>query len=563
MRQWFVAPVFEDIETTRQAQMLWRILRAMMLLIGVGAAAAIFDDRNSVDVTVIFYGLVLMGFLVVAGIIRRGRTVLAAWIFSLFFWCLIAFVTLAFGGLQGQNASVFAVCTLLVGSIVGGRAAIGMAIASSVWGAFVCVLEYTGRLPWNIGPYTPGNAWAALTITVVLTSVLLHESLNSVRRMHKQAERAAAERDEALRRSIQGQKMELVGNLTSGVAHDLNNLLTVIVGTVDLLRSSPAADDPAAVALMDDLDGAASRSALMTSQLLALGRAKAGRGEPVDVGLLLEANGKMAARLLGSSIEVETRTVEGCWVIASPSAIEQILLNLVVNARDAMPNGGKLQLRVAREGVHVVLSVKDTGVGISTDIQDRIFEPFFTTKSHGTGLGLATIRQLATQYGGTVEVRSELGKGTTFLVSFLKVPAPVDRENAQLATQLERTGPASARGRILLVEDDPMVRKTLSQMLILDGYDVTAVADGDEALAILSAVDAFACVVTDISMRRVDGDVLAHRLRVSHPKLPVIIVSGNREMPTHESGPTRLFIEKPVAHADLRAAIRRVIEQPY
>lgn len=560
MMKWYAAPVFEDAETNRRAQVLWRILTATVGLVVLGTVVALADSRNDVRVTLLFYGPVYLCHASVAVLVRKGRVNLAAWLLSVFCWLQIAFVTVSFGGLQGQNASVFAVCTLLIGSVVGGRAAIGMAVASSAWCALVWRLEERNALPLALGPYTPANAWASLTITVILTSVLLHESLKSLRAMHGRAERAAVERDEALRDSIQRQKMELVGNLTSGVAHDLNNLLTVIMGTVGLLRSSPNAKDANNEALLDDLEDAATRSSLMTTQLLALGRANVGKPEPVDVGALLQVHGRMASRLVGSPIDVEVQLAHGCWVMASRSALEQIVLNLVVNARDAMADGGKLTLTVSDEGEHVQLSVSDTGAGIPPEVSQRIFEPFFTTKAKGTGLGLATIQRLLTQFGGTISLETKLGVGTTFRVRFQKIPTPADGPTPPPVSP-EPVLDVRAK-RILLAEDDPGIRKALGQMLVLEGYDVTTVADGDEALAMLPMMHRFGCVVTDISMRHVNGDDLADQLALACPTIPVLIMSGNREPKAAANGAPRMFLPKPFPEVELRRALREVLHTP-
>jgi len=565
MKKWLTPPTFPDVESTRQARLLYRLLRAMVLLVILAVTGGLLDPRNDVKVTIIIYSIILCWLAVVAAVVRRGKVTLAAWTFGLFFWALIAFVTLAFGGLQGQNASVFAVCTLLVGSVVGGRAAIGMALASSAWCLFVMYLELHDLLPGQLGPYTPINAWTAVTITVLLTSVLLHESLSSLGRMHAEAQTAAAERDEALRRSINGQKMELVGNLTSGIAHDLNNLLTVMVGAVELLRSEPALQGESTLSLLDSLEQATSRSALMTTQLLAFGRKQKDEGQATELGAVIRASGQMLPRLLGPRIEVRTSADAETWIFASRPALEQIVLNLAVNARDAMPGGGTFELSVRQQADQIVLSARDTGVGISTELQGKVFEPFFTTKASGTGLGLATVTQLTTHYHGRIELESAPGRGTTFRLSFPKLPTPLGPP-AALEGKPAALDPWSAegppRGRILVVEDDALVRQTLIRILTRDGYDVTAVADGEEALAVVKTSEDLACVVTDISMRRMAGEVLASHLSTTHPKLPVVLISGNRAPAlAADTGAPRQFLPKPVSAEELCAAIQGLIEK--
>ncbi len=276
----------------------------------------------------------------------------------------------------------------------------------------------------QLGPYTPTNAWAAVTVTVTLTSILLQTSLDSLRSAHLQAQKSADERDEALRRSVQGQKMELVGNLASGIAHDLNNLLTVIVNAAELLGEQVAADDAETRSVLQDLEESTSRAALMTTQLLTFGRTQASKLEPVDVSATLTSMAKMLPRLLGSSVSVTVSVEADAWVSATRTGFEQILLNLAVNARDAMVGGGRLSLELHQEGGQVLFSATDTGSGMPPEVQSRIFEPFYTTKASGTGLGLSTIRQLVEHFDGTIEVHSQPGKGTTFRLSFPALDTP-------------------------------------------------------------------------------------------------------------------------------------------
>jgi len=561
MHRWLRAPTFEDAERTRQAELLHRLLRAMGLLVILAAGASAFDVRNDVRVTAGFYAVVLGWLAGVLAIVRTGRVVLAAWIFSSLFWVLIAFVTLVFGGMQGQNASIFAVCTLLIGSIVGGRAALAMAVASSAWCGLVAYLEVHALLPRQLGPYAPGNAWAALTVTVLLTSVLLHASLESLRQVHAEAQHAAAERDEALRRSIQGQKMELVGNLTSGVAHDLNNLLTVIVGTSDMLRLRLENRDPQTLGLLDDLEGAASRASLMTRQLLTFGRLRSSELERADFGSILTGMGKMLPRLLGHAVSVDVKVRGDCVVMASRSGLEQILLNLAINAREAMPQGGALRLELSATGDQVVLRASDTGVGMSPEVAARIFEPFFTTKATGTGLGLATVKQLVDHYAGTIELESQPERGTTFTVRFPHAPPPeLVRSEPRAADGFGSARPPTSRGRILLAEDDPLVRKALRRTLEAGGYEVIAVEDGAEAVTALRTQAAFDCIVSDVVMPNLDGEALALHVAGTQPTLPMVLMSGNRRPDSAlVPGLPRTFLMKPIGGEELRAAVARMI----
>lgn len=550
----------QDPELVHQVHLLTRLLFAMAVLTVVGALAALFDPHNDLAVTALFYLTVWSWFGLVYTLARRGQVTTATWFFATSFWLLIAGVTLFFGGMQGQNASTFAVCTLLIGSIIGGRAALVMAVASSAWCAIVAYLEVHDLLPTQFGPYSPINSWGTVTITVSLTTVLLLTSLRSLREAYAKAQRTAAERDEALRRAIQSQKMELVGNLTSGIAHDLNNLLTVIVGATDVLREDVASRDEDARALVEDLDDAASRAALMTRQLLSFGRAHADERQAIDAGEIISGIGKMLPRVLGSAVTVTIRVGHDCWLRGSRSGLEQIVLNLAVNARDAMPNGGRLEFELYSTPDEVVLLARDTGTGIPVAVRDRIFEPFFTTKSTGTGLGLSTVRRIIDHHEGVIELEDTSDRGTSFRLSFPKVARP----QPDVPLEDTKSSPSSSkpRLRILLVEDDPLVRQTLLRSLERGIYDVLTVSNGAEALAVLGAAANVDCIISDIAMPHLDGESLARVLDSEYPDLPLILISGNREPSVNLT--TNLhcqFLRKPFDAHDLKVAIRQATDR--
>ena len=422
-------PRIDDAEAARKSQLLRSVLRTMVALDLFGFTASLFDTRNDLRMSFLFYVPILLGIFGLGQAVRRGHVVFAAWSVSIFFWILIAIVTLVFGGMQGLNAANFGVCAVLVGSVVSGRAGVIVAVVSSAWCALVALLEINHALPTQLGSYSPINSWAALTVALVLMTVLMRNAIDSLRVARDEAVATAAERDAALRRSLQAQKMELAGNLASGVAHDFNNLLTVISSVSAGLRTDMGSDRIDERAMLDDLDDATARAALMTRQLLSL--ARSGPSELVDIDLNEQvcAFGPLLQRLVGSTITVEVRTAPGAVVRATQVGIEQILLNLAVNARDAMPNGGPLAIEVRVEDDDVRLLVTDGGIGMDAATRDRIFTPFFTTKPSGTGLGLATVRDRVAQFGGTITVDSEPGRGTAFAVRLARAAAPAYPKN--------------------------------------------------------------------------------------------------------------------------------------
>lgn len=550
---WFSAELTSE-ERAHKARLMVSVLRTMVGLGCLGFVVSMLDARNKVSVNLAFYAPV---FLILYGmwrLVARGRVVAAAWASTLFFWILIATATLFFGGLAGGNATAFGACVMLVGSLVGGRAAITMAVASALWCGLIVGLGLTDSMPPQLGPATEVNAWIATTITLILISVLMRASLDAMRAVNRQAAEAAAERDEALRRTIQAQKMELVGNLASGVAHDFNNLLTVIGSTSNALREDHAAGRSLEIEQLDDLDAATGRAVLMTRQLLSFGRVQSSEATTVDLSELVQRLGGMLPRLLGAKIVLALDVTPGMVVRASPAALEQVLLNLAVNAREAMPTGGRLAIAVTGDDAHVRLVVEDTGVGMSAELRERAFAPFFTTKATGTGLGLATVRSAVDRFGGTITVASELGRGTTFEIRLARV---VGANAPVVAPKPEAARAPALLGRILLAEDDPLVRRTMVRLLEQAGYEVVAVTNGAEALGILERVTDFDCVVSDIAMPVLDGDALSARIRELYPQLPVLLMSGNR-------GPAmvaehRDFLEKPVERTVLLATLERLI----
>lgn len=548
-----------ELETARKARLLFRLLASMTGLAILGALLSLFEPTNNPALTLVFYTVVLAVFGGVALIVRSGRVILAAWCCSIFFSLLIAFVTLFFGGMQGQNAANFAVATLLVGTLVGVRAALGVALASSLWCGFVAYLELNDKLPRQLGQYSPTNAWLAVTIIVCLTAILLQVSLQSLRRAHADAQKSALERDEALRRSIQGQKMELVGNLTSGIAHDLNNLLTIIVGATSVLKRSADPDDRETEGLLDDLEGASSRAALIASQLLSFGRPPTTEIAPVNLSALVRSMGKMLPRLLGSMIIVRVTGARDLWIEASRAGLEQVLLNLAVNARDAMPTGGTLTFALEANETTVILRASDTGAGIEPEVSRRIFEPFFTTKSAGTGLGLATVRQLMEHFGGSIDVESKPGRGTIFTLTFPRTNAASAHDRLLGVATPDGAISRPRATRVLLVEDDPLVRRSLIRGLEQERYDVVAVADGEEAFALIQTAKDLDVVVSDINMPRLDGELLSHQIHRIAPSLPVLLISGNRSpSPSTLRGP-RAFLPKPATPQALRDAIEGLL----
>jgi signal transduction histidine kinase len=339
----------------------------------------------------------------------------------------------------------------------------------------------------------------------------------------------------------QAQKMEAVGQLAGGVAHDFNNLLTVMLAECQLVESDPSLSAEDRASSIGEIRGAAERAALLTRQLLTFSRRQLVEPVPIDLNDVVANVDKMLRRLIGEHIELRLRLSPTAPVtIADRGQIEQLVVNLAVNARDAMPDGGILTIETslialdqaysdshadATPGHYVLLSISDTGTGMTEEVKAHAFEPFFTTKGSGkgTGLGLATCEAIARQFGGSIAAYSELGIGTT-----MKVFLP--NTNTIAAGAAARPARSDFRGSetILLVEDDPGVRRSTARMLAARGFEVLQAADASEAFAILDrepAVD-IQLLITDVVLPRIGGRALADEVTRRRSGVSVLFMSG-------------------------------------
>jgi signal transduction histidine kinase/ActR/RegA family two-component response regulator len=389
-----------------------------------------------------------------------------------------------------------------------------------------------------------------------------------------------AQREEALRQSeeqlLQSQKMEAVGRLAGGIAHDFNNLLVVITGRAELLRARAPVDE----ALRYDLDliaDAGRRASALTQQLLAFSRKQVLQPKVLDLNEVVANMGTMLRRVIGEDIDLVMVVGANLGrVRADPGQLEQIVVNLVVNARDAMPKGGRLIVKTAnvelddtfarrhpggRPGPHVMMAVSDTGDGIPADVIPHIFEPFFTTKAggRGTGLGLSTVYGIVRQHEGSIAVDSDPGLGTTF-----KIYLPRVEEVPESAGRSEPLAALRGSETVLLVEDEDGVRRLAREVLEMNGYTVLEAPDGPSGLQIASRYPGpIHLLLTDIVMPTMNGRQLSEQLLLMRPELRVLYMSGytddaiiDRGMP-ESSLP---FLPKPFAPADLARKVREVLQ---
>lgn len=435
--------------------------------------------------------------------------------------------------------------------------------------------------------FSPGGdfAWNPVSVVVYVGVGLIGSRLIDGRNRATAALRASEaelratlvsvrESEERIRRA---QKMEAVGQLAAGVAHNFNNLLQVTMGYTDLLLEEQEDADVRLAAT--EIRRTTDRGAALTRQLLAFGRKHTPRVARIQLGATIAALTDMLTRVIREDIQLTTDVAQEHSVVIDPHDLEQVVINLVINARDAMPLGGAIHLALDTEtvdaasdadghavepGTYVRLRVRDNGVGMTADVQAHLFEPFFTTKEvgEGTGLGLAFVQGVARQAGGFVTIETAPQQGTT--VSFYLPPSlgPAAVTDAKAAID---AAPSSVPATILLVEDESGVREMAGRLLERAGYTVLAAASPSQASAIFEAEQSrISLLLTDIVMPEMHGPELADRLTAQRPDLPVVFVSGYSDaMPGTDARKGRVaFLAKPFSAADMIATVEAVLAAP-
>jgi signal transduction histidine kinase/ActR/RegA family two-component response regulator len=393
----------------------------------------------------------------------------------------------------------------------------------------------------------------------------VRERTQELERAHEELKREAEERKNTEQQLAQAQKMESLGRLAGGVAHDFNNLLTAILGNVELARMDLPETSPVQQNL-DEVQHASESAKALVQQLLVFGRKHGNEVMTVDLRQALTDATRLLRRLLGEDVKVALELgARAVHVKLDPMQLEQVIVNLAVNARDAMPRGGTLSIRVdTRSGSRVQLIVSDTGVGMSEEVRARIFEPFFTTKpvGKGTGLGLSLVFAVVRQSGGSVSVDSEPGKGTTFTIEFPEVPP------AEVASVKPPGGLSDVPGgneKIILVEDQRELSRFAQRTLRKLGYTVVAFASGEEVLAARSELEGAALLLSDVVLPGISGPELAEQLTPGLPQLRVLFASGYHEESLRErSGKvaSSRVLPKPFSIEQLANAIRETLDSP-
>jgi two-component system cell cycle sensor histidine kinase/response regulator CckA len=438
------------------------------------------------------------------------------------------------------------------------------------------------NLPVILVSGTMGEELAIDSLKNGATDYVLKERLArlvpAVRRAMKEVE-TQADRQRLKAQFIEAQKMEVVGQLAGGVAHDFNNILAIIMGYSNLLAAELGAESPLRK-YTEEIDQAAERAAGLTRQLLVFSSKQKVHPVVLDLNGVVAELERMLRRLIHENIEMTILPGTKLGPIKADSGyIGQVLMNLVVNARDAMPNGGSLSIATANvtldesharahadtiPGDYVMLSVGDTGTGMTAEVKARLFEAFFTTKAKGkgTGLGLATCQTIIQQSGGHIEVRSEIGKGTTFKIYFPRVEQPI---NVVAKTMQNGVLPGGTE-TLMVVEDDPSVRTLACGILRGRGYQVLCAINGQDALRVANEHmgPPIRLVLTDIVMPLMGGEVMAQWLKITYPDLKILFTSGYADDAITQQGVLATgveFLPKPYTPATLIRKVREFLDR--
>ena len=396
--------------------------------------------------------------------------------------------------------------------------------------------------------------WAHVLIDPIFDDSGHHIGFAKITRDATERKKAEDELDKARQALFQSQKLQALGELTGGIAHDFNNLMTVIAGSADLLRRNRDMPEAKKLSYIDGIIQTAERATTLTSQLLTFGRRQTVRPRVLLVGERLEAARSLLGRTLGSKYEIRVDPVDPALKIeVDPAQFEAAVVNAVVNARDAMPNGGTISLSAARppdDGRLVRISIADTGMGMPQRVKERAFDPFFTTKEvgKGTGLGLSQIHGFAAQAGGTAEIESEEGRGTTISII---IPASEKDVHATEASRIRSSAPLALR--VLLVEDNDQVRAFTRDLLQEAGCEVIEAADAPGALAKLKENE-IDLMLSDVVMPGKSGVELANEVRKLKPRLPIVMMTGYCE-DLAEGAADYPFIAKPFTLVELEEVI--------
>ncbi len=555
LREILQPPLVEDRELSERARTLHTILLAAAAALAVMLVFSL-ALRPSEWGSHLPYAAMLVLHVAELFLLRSGRVWLAIVSHCVLYVLLAMGSMVAMGGIRSPAAFIFPPAVLMAGLIWSGRAAVGVALAASGMGLLLVWAESRGLLPHLIPPITPIRLWAVMTGTLFITAIMLYVALRQIRAHYQDALRHE-QANVALERALeQARRLEAIGRLAAGVAHDFNNLLTVIIGQASIAPR----DDPEVAEALDTIEHAGQRGAALTKRLLAMGRRQVLHPELVDLNRLVSELEPLLTRLAGEEIRLRLELGEIAPVPIDRVQLEQVIVNLISNARDAISAHGTITVSTGLRDDKVWMAVEDDGVGIEPEAMKHLFEPFYTTKSPGagTGLGLPTVHGIVTQSGGQIRVTSEPGQGARFELSFpIAEGAPLTEESSV------RIAPAQRRDlSILVVDDDPEVRRVSGAILVAEGQNVRIAAGPEEAVATALNLDQLDLLVTDVVMPGQSGVELYEKLRERYPELRVIFCSGYAEELVERRGVTvtkHNYLPKPFTREALAAKVQAVM----
>ena len=554
---------------------LGRVLLSVLVAVAASALALVVVSRPHVGLPALGLGALCMG-PAIAGMHYIGMAALnvpASMHFDPFLVATSVAIAIAasYVGLTlayhfRQDESAGGVARRLASGLVMGLAIAGMHYTGMAAARF----DTPGRTGASVGGLL-ATGQLAIGVTLGAMVILALGLLGAT------VDRWLRQRAELAERRQQSQKLEAIGQLAGGIAHDFNNLLTAILGNAAFVLASTPVDDPRHADIRE-IERAATRAAELTHQLLAFGRKQVLKPTPLDLNATLAHTMRMLTRLVGEHIDITVVPDPALWdVQADPAQLEQVIVNLVVNARDAMPEGGKLTIETqnvtlqpgstsqhigAPAGDYVLIAFTDTGIGMDPATQDRIFEPFFTTKGlgKGTGLGLATVYGIVRQSGGSISVYSEPHRGSTFKVYLPRLAEPVRDASESAAPAAVSTGGTET---VLVVEDEEAVRQLAARTLFVRGYTPLVAHTGEEALRLSEQHPGpIHLLLTDVVLPRMSGSRLAETLLATRPDLRVLYMSGFTETAIVHHGvlqPGTDFIQKPFTPHALAVKLRDVL----
>lgn len=550
---------FEHSSVWRERLAL-RLARAFALAFGVGSVLLWFTLTGSARAPLT--GIAIGGTAVFAPLALTGRPRGRARSWVLIAPCILgAIVSLALNGFLAAPGVLLVLSLMLSGVLLGQRTMWSLGAFTIAMVVLVAWLMTTGRIPppdLANTSFTSTSAWMrTMGISMLATGLFGSLVLAIIDRMEQSLERARLEtrrREEAEHERAEARQLETVGRLAAGIAHDFNNNLTAILGCAELLDAQLEPDADSRV-LSRTIIESSHRAAELTSQLLAYSRQATMVLEPVDVHAAIDRTAKLLSRSMDPSVELTLDlSAERAVVEADTTLLESALLNLLVNARDAMPGGGRVEVRTSSSDGALQVEVEDTGAGIPEDALPRIFDPFFTTKplGQGTGLGLAAVSGTVRSLGGNVTVRTRLGQGTVFR---LTLPTSTRAPGGELP-EVERL---AGSGVLLLVDDQPQVLRAGERALRSLGYETVAVSSGAEAIAeVERAPDRFDLVLLDLRMPQLGGEATFNALVGINPAIRVLVWSGygaEEDLPEMLRRGAVGFLHKPYGIAELSRAV--------